>query len=702
MKKITLFFAMALMCISSYAQFQGYPPLDTTALSQNIEYQQGNKYQKDVMLFVDMLTDTHPYYIKKERRDSLYATMPQVLRSCAECSSDAEFTKILYGVLGRLHDKHTDVIDQQTLIESQQRKAEQQATSPITQTGVMAYGNDLFHYQIFPEYSICYLQFNQCADSRTMQNESLPRWDVTIDKMFEQLKEGKIQTLVVDAQYNGGGSSMLCDELLIYLHPLAELKTFSTLLRFSDLMGTFNPRIAVAKKSWEEAGHIDELYPMSSGQIPEGFVQPELYEGNVIFIQSKKTYSSAGMLMTMVRDNKIGTIIGETSSFPPSHYGEILPYSLPNTGELGSVCTKMFARPDTEHLEDEALEPDIAIDLTNKEAVWNYIVNKYGVRDVKHPDVCTEEFVELMGVVARFADNSIFNGTYAPRYQSDIDQYFVSFKEHPAVKWISDHEYHKPFVMYDAIPWLGAHAVLKNGQFEIIPNCDKSYKRWPSKYVKEFLPLLADFYNESNFHLFYIDHEKNYTQAVEVFRRNAANYIDLDWFEDFYGSQKTRSQVTYSDDVEFGIIISLNNGPGNFGIRRQKPGQKKEVLSSMLYAERKDGTPNYHINSDEVLLLVHEFSHSYLTSPKEYKNVGKRLLDENREKLASVGYGIWENVIEETLVRISVIKYMVDHGYSEDLVRKQIDAEHDFYGFTWIPGDIEWYKGDVLSIFDNM
>lgn len=86
----------------------------------------------------------------------------------------------------------------------------------------------------------------------------------------------------------------------------------------------------------------------------------------------------------------------------------------------------------------------------------------------------------------------------------------------------------------------------------------------------------------------------------------------------------------------------------------------------------------------------------------ENKDIGSRLLKEHRKKLNSVGYGIWENVIEETLVRASVIRYLIDHGYSEETIREEINNQHEYYGFTWLPKDIEWYKGDVLEIFDKM
>ena len=170
----------------------------------------------------------------------------------------------------------------------------------------------------------------------------------------------------------------MCDELLQHLCPLNKRKFFTTYMRFSDLMAMYNPRIAEVKKNWESDGHVDELYQMPAPKIPADYQQPKLFEGQVVFVMSKKTYSSAGILLTDARDNHVGTIIGATSTFSPSHYGEILPYRLPNTDVLGTISCKFFARPDTAHVDDTCMLPDIEVNLDDKDAAWQFIVDKYG------------------------------------------------------------------------------------------------------------------------------------------------------------------------------------------------------------------------------------------------------------------------------------------------------------------------------------
>lgn len=309
----------------------------------------------------------------------------------------------------------------------------------------------------------------------------------------------------------------------------------------------------------------------------------------------------------------------------------------------------------------------------------------------RHPYVKTEEGVELMELIARFADNSVFNDSIAPRYQKDCDEWFAAWKNHPAVKWLHN-QLPVYCIGYEAVPWFGAHLKWNGEAFGLIPNANKEYKRWPKKAIKEFLPLVSDFYKKSNFAEFYRQHEPMYKWAVDAARMTMADYVDLDWFTDFFKKENV---------ADFGIIVGLNNGGGSFSIGRTKPGCLPEKIAVMLYGEQEDGTPCYFRDSEIDKILVHEFCHSFISPDKKYKKTGTRLLNEHRKKLNSVGYGIWENVIEETLVRASVIRYLIDHGYSDDVIREEISNQHKYYGFTWLPTDIEWYKGNILAMFDG-
>lgn len=89
MKKILLSLAAILSSAMVTAQdVSQFKQLDDSLFASTPAYQNGNCYQRDAILFVDMLADTHPYYIKKERRDILFARQDALLEACATCSSD--------------------------------------------------------------------------------------------------------------------------------------------------------------------------------------------------------------------------------------------------------------------------------------------------------------------------------------------------------------------------------------------------------------------------------------------------------------------------------------------------------------------------------------------------------------------------------------------------------------------------------------
>jgi len=63
----------------------------------------------------------------------------------------------------------------------------------------------------------------------------------------------------------------------------------------------------------------------------------------------------------LIKDNDLGTIVGEASGNLPGGYGDISVFKLPNSGLVMQVSTKKWYRVDTEN-PDEFIEPDIPCD----------------------------------------------------------------------------------------------------------------------------------------------------------------------------------------------------------------------------------------------------------------------------------------------------------------------------------------------------
>ena len=63
-----------------------------------------------------------------------------------------------------------------------------------------------------------------------------------------------------------------------------------------------------------------------------------------------------------------------------SHYGNALPFRLPNTAVYGSISCQYFTRPDATAADEPCLRPDIEIDLDDKDAAWKFVIEKYGAK----------------------------------------------------------------------------------------------------------------------------------------------------------------------------------------------------------------------------------------------------------------------------------------------------------------------------------
>jgi len=199
----------------------------------------------------------------------------------------------------------------------------------------------------------------------------------------------------VDLQYNSGGNSQLGDVLLSWLYPHKDTKRYGVDVRISELLCAHYPyyrNFTVNDKPLEmgvlhdymgfdhnKNHEIDYSAPQDSNKYVFNFDDKQIFKGKVIFIQGKDSFSSATLLLTLARDNGIGIIVGETSGGRPSHYGDILYCTLPNTGTIATVSHKHFIRPNRDLVTREYLVPDVSIDLNNpdKDLVWDWIINNY-------------------------------------------------------------------------------------------------------------------------------------------------------------------------------------------------------------------------------------------------------------------------------------------------------------------------------------
>lgn len=242
-----------------------------------------------------------------------------------------------------------------------------------------------FHYEIIGSNKVCYFNFNKFYDINTYKYESklkndinsrkipdLPDFESFLIKMFLDIKDKGVNLLVVNLSNNSGGNSFLGDQLLSFLTDLDTIEDYKSYLRLSKLWIKQYPNLYLNIDSGFILGKLyesDVILNINKEEIKLSTYfnlnkdSSLIFKGKIIFIQGKKTFSSAGDLIVRARDNHIGLIAGTPSIYKPCNYGEVLFWKLPNSGIDGIVSCKYFIRPDESKCYEESLIPDIFIDV---------------------------------------------------------------------------------------------------------------------------------------------------------------------------------------------------------------------------------------------------------------------------------------------------------------------------------------------------
>lgn len=108
MKRIFILFAVALMGIV-VSSAQNIPSVHNDDVEQSRKYLRGNDYQRDLLLYVDMLTKTHPYYADAKQRAELNRRLHTMHKECGDITDLAIFRAYLEQIASSLNDGHTMV-----------------------------------------------------------------------------------------------------------------------------------------------------------------------------------------------------------------------------------------------------------------------------------------------------------------------------------------------------------------------------------------------------------------------------------------------------------------------------------------------------------------------------------------------------------------------------------------------------------------
>ena len=149
--------------------------LSDSAYQTNTMYQSCNKYQKDAILFMDLVAETHPYYIRSERREEWYAEKETLLEKCKSIETDEAFADVLNEFLGKLKDKHTCVTTAK-----QVKEATMAERKKLTEAGITSFAPDREH--IMRPHATAADESCLCPDLEIDLDDKDAAWKFVIEK----------------------------------------------------------------------------------------------------------------------------------------------------------------------------------------------------------------------------------------------------------------------------------------------------------------------------------------------------------------------------------------------------------------------------------------------------------------------------------------------------------------------------------------
>ncbi len=290
-------------------------------------------------------------------------------------------------------------------------------------------------------------------------------------------------------------------------------------------------------------------------------------------------------------------------------------------------------------------------------------------------DAKVNEQVELMSIVARLAGYDEYVNNQFRAYAEDVDLHFGKHKNHELIQFARKIRQSNGIgferVMAMAVH-LNPNLTPKVPFTETAPN-----KSWGKPTAEEFVRLLKVFYKEANCSEFFVSHAGMYRIAEQRYQK-VVDEIDIPWFERFYGERPSGT---------FNVYIGLLNDGGNYNADVIFPKGRKDIFAIMGTSAADDkNLPVFSAEAD-LPVVIHEFNHSFVN----------HLVDENRKpfelscstihnlvaaKMSKLAYGSWQTALNESLVRVGVIRYLFDHQSIENTNRKIIEEKAN--GFVWM------------------
>ena len=183
------------------------------------------------------------------------------------------------------------------------------------------------YYDIDTENDLAILTLSSCTYNEV--------YLTALEEFFNEVNTYGIKNIAVDLRNNGGGNSMVANAFLEYID-VDNYLAWDCDIRYGWYL-LKNKNIVCQNKK-----------------------KDVVFDGNIFVLTNVRTFSSAMDFAMLIKDNNLGTLVGEASGNMPNSYGDLLTFQLPNSKLHLYVSHKKWYRIDKSKA-DEALIPDYEV-----------------------------------------------------------------------------------------------------------------------------------------------------------------------------------------------------------------------------------------------------------------------------------------------------------------------------------------------------
>lgn len=142
------------------------------------------------------------------------------------------------------------------------------------------------------------------------------KFDGFLKKSFDTINKIGIENLIIDIRANGGGNSVLGDQLFKYIAKKPFNQFGKTTIKFSQLQKNFHEQkckkdsIACEAYNYISKQKNGNIVDQKSEELISPNSSPNHFDGKIYLLTSLRTFSSASNFAQCLKNYKMGTIIG--------------------------------------------------------------------------------------------------------------------------------------------------------------------------------------------------------------------------------------------------------------------------------------------------------------------------------------------------------------------------------------------------------